>query len=123
MALKAKLVSGTPNTMDYTRPEVAVSPGGVVIVGGIAGVDVCGGEADEMGSLAYSDAIFEVEKILEQAFDVGATVYWNATAGGDELGAATASVEDVILGICRKAAAEDDATVEVELCGAPVHSS
>jgi predicted RecA/RadA family phage recombinase len=110
--------SGDRTTVDYTAPETDVAAGSVVIVGSIAGVDSLGTPADELGSRDIT-GVFEVAKITETAFAVGATVYWNATADpvGDvaETGAATANVEDVVLGECVLAAAEDAATVWVKV--------
>lgn len=118
--MQATLVSGTPHTMDYTRPEAAVLAGNVEVSGTIAGVDICGGDADEFGALAIGgEAEFDVVKITETAFLVGATVYWNATAnpqgGVAGTGACTANVEDFVLGVCTVAATEDAATVRVKL--------
>ena len=116
--MQATKVSGDAKTIDYTRPEADVDAGSVEVTGTIAGVDVCGGEADELGALAISD-VFDVVKITETAYLVGATVYWNATAnpqsGEAGTGAATANVEDYVLGVCVVAAAEDATTVRTEL--------
>jgi predicted RecA/RadA family phage recombinase len=118
--MQATLVSGTPQTINYTRPEADVDAGNIEVTGTIAGVDICGGEADELGALAIGgEAEFDVVKITETAYAVGATVYWNATAnpqsGTAGTGAATANVEDYVLGICTLAATEDATTVRVKL--------
>ncbi len=111
MTMQAIKVSGESETIDYTRPGSDVPPGHVEISGTIAGVDVCGGLADEVGSLAIS-GVFNVQKITEVSFTVGATVYWNATAtpqgSGSGTGAATSTVEDYVLGICVEATGTDD---------------
>lgn len=117
--MQATKVSGDAKTIDYTRPEADVDAGSVEVTGTIAGVDVCGGEADELGALAIS-GVFDVVKITETTFLAGATVYWNATAnpqtGTAGSGAATANVEDYVLGVCVVGTATDnDETVRVEL--------
>ena len=124
--MQATLHSGDAQTIDYTRPEADVDPGSVVVVGTIAGVDNCGGAADETGALSIS-GVWRVAKITEQAFAVGASVYWNATAdpagGVAETGAATATAEDVLLGIAVGEGAEDGTHVLVNLQQAEVPTS
>lgn len=127
MATQAVLVSGDVDTVSYTRPEAAVAAGDVVIVGTIAGVDVCGGPADEEGALAVT-GVWRLPKITEQAFAVGSTAYWNATedpASGlaDGTGAVTANPEDYVLGAVMGEGAEDGLTVLVKLSQDLVPSS
>jgi predicted RecA/RadA family phage recombinase len=118
MALEAWLRSGEPDSIDYTRPEVTVAPGDVQVSGTIVGIDVSGGAADTPGTLQISGEWW-VPKITEVAFAVGASVYWNTTADPQgsvaETGAATATVEDLVMGVCSVAATEDATHVCVRL--------
>lgn len=115
---KAQLVYGDTESINYTTPETDVDPGAVVVSGTVAGVDVHGAPADSISALTHA-GVFEVVKITETAFAVGDSVYWNATGdpqgGTAETGAATASAEDVLLGVCVEAATEDAQTVLVKL--------
>ncbi len=115
---QALMRSGEPAMVTYTRPGSDVAPGSVVVIGSIAGVDICGGAANETGAAAIS-GVFEVVKVGEHAFTVGQTVYWNATAspigGESSSGAATGTVEDYVLGVCVGLGAEDGETVLVDL--------
>src|SRR5262245_19530776 len=122
---QAYYVHGERTTEKFTASG-AKSSGDVVVVGTVAGVCTGGAANGELGSMDLTGT-YDVAKITEQAFAVGATVYWNATAdpvdGAAETGAATATVEDLVLGICTVAAGQDDARVRVKLQQYEVPSS
>lgn len=124
--MQATFVQGQQQTIEYTRPESDVDRGSVQVVGQIAGVDVCGGPADDVGALCVS-GIFDVVKTDAATFAVGAEVYWDATGdpfGGDaESGAATDSAESVLLGYAVLAAGAEEETVRVKLWQDAVPSS
>ncbi len=111
--------SGERTTVDYTAAETDQASGSVQVVGSIAGVDTHGTVADGLGSLDVS-GVFEVQKITVQTFTAGGTVYWNASGtpqgSVSGTGAATANVEDRVLGVCVKSTTTDnDERVWVEL--------
>lgn len=119
--MQATKVHDGDTVVEYTRPETAVDPGDVVVVGTIAGVDVTGGDADELGALDIS-GVFDVLKTDASVFAVGATVYWDATGnpfvGTAGTGAATDADADetsVVLGTAVAAAGAEESLVRVKL--------
>lgn len=109
--MKAIRRKGPFHSIPFTRGS-DLDPGSVVVVGTIAGVDTHGGDNGTDGELDIGGT-FDIEKITEQGFTVGATAYWNATAdpqspGTAETGAVTANVEDVVLGIVEEPTSSDD---------------
>lgn len=116
--MQATLLYGDTEAVPYTAPETATDPGSVQVVGTIAGVDTHGTAADAVGSLTIS-GVFRVVKEDAATFAVGASVYWDATSdpfgGVAESGAASTSVEDVLLGVAVAEAAAEEETVDVKL--------
>jgi predicted RecA/RadA family phage recombinase len=119
--MQAQYLYGEQTTVRFT-PSGAVSRNTVNIVGttpgGIAGVAMSDIAASTEGALTV-EGVFAVVKITEHVFNVGDTVYWNATAspqtGAGGSGAATATAEDAVLGVCVEACTEDADTVTVSL--------
>ncbi len=124
--MKAIRRKGPFHSIPFTRSGNK-NPGDVVIVSGIVGVDTHGGLDTTDGELDIAGT-FEIEKVDSQAFAVGATAYWNATAdpktpGVAETGAVTATVEDAVIGVVEEAAGSSDTKVIVGLQQTVVPSS
>lgn len=125
MTMQAIRRKGPFHSIPFTR-GADITPGSVVVVGTIAGVDNHGGTNGSAGELDICGT-FDVVKITEQVFAAGVTAYWNATAdpqsGVAETGAATVTVEDSVLGVVEVAATEDAERVTVHLQQYAVPSS
>lgn len=90
----------------------AVASGGVVIAGDIKGI--AAGAADSGAPVDVETAgVFELPKVALDAFTLGASVYWDATA---EL-CTTTSEGNTMLGVAVAAAAASTATVRCRLSG------
>ena len=94
--------------IDY-RPSAAVAAGSVVVQGGLVGITRLDIPAGQLGSIAVC-GVFKVEKKASEAIQTGDVVYWDATDG-----VATATVDDIVLGLAVTDAAATDATVLVLL--------
>lgn len=100
------------DTITITAPA-AVASGGVVIAGSIAGI--AQGDAAIGASVDVATCgVWELPKVAANAFNLGAAVYWDATAG---LATSTASGNTKI-GVAVEAAAASTGTVKVRLSGA-----
>lgn len=117
--MKARYVRGYTRPIDYT-PSGAVAAGDVVIREDLVGVAPFSIAANALGVL-YTEGVFEVEKITEEAFDQGETVYWDPTgvpASDPEAtdGAASVSPEGgTPFGFVAEAATQDALTALIQL--------
>jgi len=102
-----QFVSGYPIKEDYTPASVAVNAGDVVPNGqemGIAHVDIAVGV---LGALSMGGGVYRGPK-ASGAIGKGVKVYWDQTNNV----VTTTSTNNAQLGICSKAAASGDTTVE-----------
>lgn len=110
---QASLVSGSPYSVDYT-PGSAVAAGDVVVRGDLVGVAPNDIAANALGALQFG-AEFEWTKATggSTAITVGTYLYWDDT--NDRVSTSPAAGANKCIGVCTRAAGDNDTVVRTFL--------